>query len=415
VTPVTADVASTGPTTVTQTPVNEVSYTVHTDVSPLATIATVQTVKSSPVIPEFSLEEELAKWDQNSDTVKRARDYQLSLENEVSQISLAIGRLKVFEEGMADRYNYRVEQYKLLEYQKNKFQLILHNIMEQCKGEEDELSELTTELKALWHEMEEQQKIVADPSYEPQQIKLKRKVIGDEFTQVKQLYVQSKDEYDSLVKEIELLRAEVAQSQTNEQLQHLNDEFVSMQVTDSDQAKFQGDFDSKQEFDFSDLDAHPAQSSGLDFEHFSFKPSTLDMLSPPTLTDMHNDFTEDTESISQYDDGMDDWMTQTAIAMSLSQPPSKDQLQRVDSLKALEQGGAPPESNPFGMTPVKEKGRRKSSMGSTTSAASTNKKAQKEAEKLRKKAEKDAKKRDKELHRKESKKDVKKSASSQFL
>jgi hypothetical protein len=62
-------------------------------VSPLATIATVQTVKSSPVIPEFSLEEELAKWDQNSDTVKRARDYQLSLENEVSQISLAIGRL----------------------------------------------------------------------------------------------------------------------------------------------------------------------------------------------------------------------------------------------------------------------------------------------------------------------------------
>lgn len=35
---------------------------------------------------------------------------------------------------MADRYNYRVEQYKLLEYQKNKFQLILHNIMEQCKG-----------------------------------------------------------------------------------------------------------------------------------------------------------------------------------------------------------------------------------------------------------------------------------------
>lgn len=35
---------------------------------------------------------------------------------------------------MVDRYNYRVEQYKLLEYQKNKFKLILNNIMEQCKG-----------------------------------------------------------------------------------------------------------------------------------------------------------------------------------------------------------------------------------------------------------------------------------------
>jgi len=35
---------------------------------------------------------------------------------------------------MVDRYNYRVEQYKLLEYQKNKFQLILNNVTEQCKG-----------------------------------------------------------------------------------------------------------------------------------------------------------------------------------------------------------------------------------------------------------------------------------------
>lgn len=72
----------------------------RTDTSPLATINatinTAQPVTSShmtPVIPEFSMEQELALWDQNSDTVKRARDYQLSLENEVSQISLAIGRL----------------------------------------------------------------------------------------------------------------------------------------------------------------------------------------------------------------------------------------------------------------------------------------------------------------------------------
>lgn len=72
----------------------------RTDTSPLATInATINTsqpVTSSrmtPVIPEFSMDQELALWDQNSDNVKRARDYQLSLENEVSQISLAIGRL----------------------------------------------------------------------------------------------------------------------------------------------------------------------------------------------------------------------------------------------------------------------------------------------------------------------------------
>lgn len=280
-------------------------------------------------------------------------------------------------------------------------------------GEEEELNELTSELKTLWHEMEEQQKIVADPSYEPQQIKLKRKQIGEEFDHVKQLYVQSKDEYDALVKEIELLRAEVAQSSSNEQLQHFNEQFASMQVTDSDRAKFQGDFDAKQEFDFSDLDAQPAQS-GLDFEHFSFKPSqehnlatftnTMDMLSPPTLTDMHSEFTEDTESVSQHDDGFDDWMTQTAIAMSLNQPATKDQLQRIDSLKALEQGGAPPEDNPFGTTPVKERGRRKSSVGSTTSTSSANKKALKEAEKQKKKAEKDAKKRDKVLQRQDSKK-----------
>ncbi len=65
------------------------------DTSPLATINTAERASGAvtPVIPEFSMEEELAKWDQNSDTVKRARDYQLSLENEVSQISLAIGRL----------------------------------------------------------------------------------------------------------------------------------------------------------------------------------------------------------------------------------------------------------------------------------------------------------------------------------
>lgn len=269
------------------------------------------------------------------------------------------------------------------------------------------MSELTTELKTLWHEMEEQQQIVADPNYEPQQIKLKRKQISEEFDQVKQLYVQSKDEYDALVKEIELLRAEVAQSSSNEQLQHFSDQFASMQVTDSDRAKFQGDFDTKQEFDFSDLDTQPAQS-GLDFESFSFKPSNLDMLSPPTLTDMHSEFTEDTESVSQYDDGFDDWMTQTAINLSLAQTSGKDQLQRVDSLKALEQGGAPPESNPFGMTPVKERGRRKSSVGSTTSTASASKKAQKEAEKLKKKAEKESKKRDKVLQRQDSKKDTKK-------
>jgi len=67
----------------------------RTDTSPLVTINAVERASAAmtPVIPEFSMEQELAQWDQNSDTVKRARDYQLSLENEVSHISLAIGRL----------------------------------------------------------------------------------------------------------------------------------------------------------------------------------------------------------------------------------------------------------------------------------------------------------------------------------
>jgi hypothetical protein len=390
--PETKSPMNTNPNAGTPTSTNNTSA--HTSVVPTSAPATMPTIPIpqlpptplQALTPEYSASQDIPNLDNFFTDVLNAQKFAGLIENDTSLARTEVEKQRAISETFEEKFAFRQQRVALLNHQKQQFQAILGNFAGQLRAEEEELATAQHDLRNLWQIMEVQQREFNDPNFDFNVLRSKRKNLEQQYNGLRSQYKLGNDEYIQLVKEIEMLKNDLEnrdtdQSEFEAQFRNIQNEQQNVSFTSND-AFFNQDQEEAQKD--AELDEYYTAYFGNKDKMqkaFTADPNADVVIRSPTTTNMPMD---------------NSWLSN---APSDANPSVK---RRGSVVHGQIPGPTGAEANPFGKRPPGSPTTRKEKVKDHFDlqaqavkyeiAKEKTKKQRKAEEKARKKAEKDAKK-----------------------
>jgi hypothetical protein len=375
----------------TPTSTNNTS-SVHLSVVPTSAPAALPTIPVpqlpptplQPLTPEYSAAQDIQNLDNFFSDSLNALKFAGLIENDTSLARTEVEKQRAISETFSEKFAFRQQRVALLNHQKQQFQTILANFAGQLRVEEEELSSAQQDLRTLWQVMEVQQREFNDPNFDFNVLRSKRKNLEQQYNGLRSQYKLGNDEYIQLVKEIEMLKNDLEnrdtdQSEFEAQFKNIQNEQENLTFTSNDAFFNQEQEEAQKDAELDEYyNAYFGNKDRMQ-KAFTADPNADVVIRSPTTTNMPMD---------------NSWMSTT--------DPSQPVKRRGSVVHGTIPGPNGAEANPFGKRPPGSPTSRKEKVKDHFDlqaqavkyeiAKEKTKKQRKADEKARKKAEKDAKK-----------------------
>eukprot|EP00029_Vermamoeba_vermiformis_P001936 TRINITY_DN1219_c0_g1_i1.p1 TRINITY_DN1219_c0_g1~~TRINITY_DN1219_c0_g1_i1.p1 ORF type:complete len:680 (-),score=198.96 TRINITY_DN1219_c0_g1_i1:59-2098(-) len=229
------------------TPTSTNNTSAHTSVVPTSAPATMPTIPVpqlpptplQPLTPEYSAAQDIQNLDNFFTDILNAQKFAGLIENDTSLARTEVEKQRAISETFEEKFAFRQQRVALLNHQKQQFQAILGNFAGQLRAEEEELSAAQHDLRNLWQIMEVQQREFNDPNFDFNVLRSKRKNLEQQYNGLRSQYKLGNDEYIQLVKEIEMLKNDLEnrdtdQSEFEAQFKNIQNEQQNVSFTSND-------------------------------------------------------------------------------------------------------------------------------------------------------------------------------------